>query len=239
MMGMIDPKQPLAVLVSGGVDSAVLLGRTAHVHPAVHPLYIRTGLAWEDVELAFLNRFLAASTTPALQPLVILDQPVRDLYGQHWSVTGSAPGATAPDEEFYLPGRNVLLLTKALLWCRLHDVNGVALAVLGANPFPDATPEFFRDFAKVVSGAVGGNISIETPYAALTKAEVIRLGRELPLQHTLSCASPTAARHCGVCGKCAERGRAFIAAGMPDPTEYVSRAWEGTRQSSATHRPWE
>jgi 7-cyano-7-deazaguanine synthase len=231
--------EPLAVLVSGGLDSAVLVGEALATAPAVHPLYVRTGLAWEDVELAYLRRFLSAIAGPALKPLVVLDQPAGDLYGDHWSTSGSAPGATAPDEEFYLPGRNVLLLTKALLWCRLNQVPAVALAVLAANPFPDATPEFFRDFAAVVGRAVGGDLRILTPYAALAKAEVVRRGRALPLQHTFSCASPIDGRHCGACGKCAERGRAFLAAGTPDPTDYASRQWQGTAQRPADRRPWE
>src|SRR4051794_36593891 len=124
-----DPTQPLAVLASGGLDSAVLLRCAAGTHPAVYPLYVRAGLAWEDVELAMLRRFLAAIARPVLKPLVLLDVPVHDLYGQHWGTTGQAPDAFAPDEDFYLPGRNVLLLSKALIWCRLNQVPAVALAV--------------------------------------------------------------------------------------------------------------
>jgi len=231
--------EPLAILVSGGLDSAVLVGESLTSASAVHPLYLRTGLAWEDVELVHLHRFLAAIAARNLQPLVVLDQPVRDLYGDHWSTMGAAPGATAPDEEFYLPGRNVVLLSKALLWCRLNQVPVVAMAVLAANPFPDATPEFFRDYAAVVGRAVGGELRIVTPYASLSKAEVVRRGRGMPLQYTFSCASPIEGRHCGVCGKCAERGRAFLTAGVPDPTDYANRAWEGTVQRPADRRPWE
>src|SRR6476646_9399668 len=99
---------PISVLVSGGLDSAVLLGRSLDDHPAVHPLYVRTGLAWEEVELAYLHRFLLALARPALKPLVVLDLPARDRYDVHWSVTGRVtPDASAPDEEFFLPGRNV------------------------------------------------------------------------------------------------------------------------------------
>jgi 7-cyano-7-deazaguanine synthase len=222
---------PLAVLVSGGLDSSVLLGRSLDDHPAVHPLYIRTGLAWEEVELAHLRRFLAALARPALRPLVVLDLPARDLYGDHWSVTGrGTPDAAAPDAEFFLPGRNVLLLAKALLWCHLHRVPAVALAVLAANPFPDATPEFLGDYAAAVSAGVGGAVRVEAPYRHLSKVEVVKLGRGLPLEHTLSCASPVNGEHCGVCGKCGERGRAFRAAGVPDPTRYRSRAWEAMTQ---------
>src|SRR6266851_7779036 len=126
---------PLAVLVSGGLDSAVLLGESLAVRPAVYPVYIRTGSAWESVEQKYLLRFLAAVRGAALKPLTILEQPVADLYGRHWSLTGeNVPDAVSPDEAVFLPGRNVLLLAKALLWCHLNEVTELALAPLAANP---------------------------------------------------------------------------------------------------------
>jgi 7-cyano-7-deazaguanine synthase len=215
------PEAPLAVLVSGGLDSAVLLGLSLGTRPAVHPLYVRTGLAWEGVERDHLGRFLAAVRTPALRPLVTLDLPVADLYGAHWSLTGrGVPDADSPDEAVELPGRNVLLLSKALLWCHLHDVPALALAVLAANPFPDATPAFFEGFTAAVNQAVGGRVRVETPYAHLSKTEVLRRGRHLPLGLTFSCIAPVDGRHCGRCNKCAERSRAFREAGVVDPTDY-------------------
>jgi 7-cyano-7-deazaguanine synthase len=215
--------EPLAVLISGGLDSAVLLGESIGEHPAVYPLYIRTGLAWEPAELHCLGRFLEAVRRPSLRPLQVLELPVADLYGQHWSISGHhVPDSDTPDEAVYLPGRNVLLLSKALLWCHLHRVPSLALAVLEANPFPDATPAFFAAFENAVNQAVGDHVRLERPYAGLTKVEVVRRGRGLPLGLTFSCLSPVAGRHCGRCNKCAERRRAFAAAGIPDPSEYQS-----------------
>jgi 7-cyano-7-deazaguanine synthase len=211
----------LAVLVSGGLDSAVLLGESLARHAAVHPLYVRSGLRWEAAESAHLRRFLDAVRGPALRPLTVLDLPVADLYGDHWSLTGhGVPDADSPDEAVFLPGRNVLLLAKALLWCHLHGVPDLALGLLEANPFPDATPAFFAAYAGAVNRAVGGHVRVSRPYAGLGKAEVLRRGRHLPLGDTLSCLVPVAGRHCGRCNKCAERRRAFAAAGLPDPTRY-------------------
>jgi 7-cyano-7-deazaguanine synthase len=213
---------PLAVLVSGGLDSAVLLGESLLVRPAVFPLYIRAGSAWESDELTYLRRFLDALHGPALKPLTILEQPVADLYEKHWSLTGeNVPDADSPDEAVFLPGRNVLLLAKALLWCHLHGVPELALAPLAANPFPDATPAFFAAFQDAVNLAVAGAVTVRWPYLHLKKREVIRRGRDLPLEHTFSCIRPVTGRHCGVCNKCAERRRAFVDAGVNDPTEYA------------------
>src|SRR5262245_36461186 len=105
-----EPKTTdLAVLVSGGLDSAILVGVALREQAPVHPLYVRHGQYWEEVELAHLRRFLDVIRQPKLRPLNVLDMPVADLYGDHWSLTGrNVPDADSPDEAVFLPGRNVL-----------------------------------------------------------------------------------------------------------------------------------
>ena len=63
---MVTAKGPLAVLVSGGLDSAILVGNAIREFAAVHPLYVRQGLYWESVELQHLRRFLRAIRAPTL-----------------------------------------------------------------------------------------------------------------------------------------------------------------------------
>lgn len=216
-----DVSCPLAVLVSGGLDSAILLAESLPQFPAVWPLYVQFGLLWEHAELQYLRRFLDAIRTPALRALTLLEMPVGDLYGEHWSLTGRAvPAAGTPDAAVFLPGRNVLLLAKAMLWCHLHGVPTLALAPLESNPFPDATPAFFADYEAIVNQAVDGAVRVVQPYRGLHKEEVLKRGRHLPLQWTFSCIQPQEGRHCGVCNKCAERRQAFPIAGFPDPTDY-------------------
>jgi len=217
------PRSPLAILASGGLDSAILLAEATRAYPNVFPIYVRTGLRWETVEREYLDRFLAAIRSPTLQSLVVLDQPVEDTYGTHWSISGEGvPGADTPDEAVFLPGRNVLLLAKPLLWCHLNRVPEIATAPLGSNPFPDATPEFYDGFAALVSRAVGGNVRVLRPYADLHKVDVLRRGRGLPLEHTFSCIRPVDGLHCGSCNKCAERRAGFRDAAMRDPTTYAT-----------------
>jgi 7-cyano-7-deazaguanine synthase len=220
-----SPDHPLAVLVSGGLDSAVLLAEAARAYPAVHPIYVRTGLFWEPVEFEHLERFLAAVRCPAVKPLVALSQPVADVYGEHWSLSGQGvPGAETPDEAVALPGRNLLLLAKPLVWCHRSGVPDLALAPLGSNPFADATPAFFAAVAGAADLAMGGRVRVLTPYAALGlhKADVVRRGAGMPLEHTFSCLAPVRGRPCGGCNKCAERKAGFRAAGVPDPTSYAA-----------------
>lgn len=215
--------QSRAVLISGGLDSAILLGDALRRETSVFPIYIRCGLAWEEIELAYLHRYLASLHSPSLRPLTILSQPVADVYGPHWSITGAnVPGVNDPDEMVFLPGRNVLLLSKSILWCHLNGVASIALGSLQTNPFPDATPQFFADLVRIVNQSVGGRVELRLPFAGMKKIAVMKLGVGLPLEHSFSCIHPERGLHCGRCNKCGERKDAFRNAGMPDPTSYAS-----------------
>jgi 7-cyano-7-deazaguanine synthase len=213
----------VAVLVSGGMDSAILTVDLLQTFSRVHPIYVRFGLRWEKVERAFLERYLHAVARPGLQPLSVLEEPVTDVYGSHWSVAGpEIPGAETADEAVYLPGRNLLLVGKAAVWCRLRNIDALALGCLRANPFPDSTPEFYRDLEGVVNRALGGRLRLLRPYESLSKAEAIRRGAALPLHLTFSCLNPVDGQHCGACNKCAERRKGFRDAGCTDLTDYAA-----------------
>jgi 7-cyano-7-deazaguanine synthase len=214
---------PVAVLASGGVDSAVLVAHLAEPGPVVHPVYVRFGLAWEPAEEAHLRRFLGALDGRGVRPLSVIELPVADVYGAHWSLSGvDVPDETTTDDSVYLPGRNLLLLVKTSIWCSRHDVHRIALGTLQGNPFADSSPQFFSGLAGLASTALDFDLRVETPFAGLTKAEVLELGRRLPLEHTFSCIAPVRGQHCGRCNKCAERRKGFAEAGATDRTAYAS-----------------
>jgi 7-cyano-7-deazaguanine synthase len=223
--GSLSP--PQAVLTSGGLDSAVLLAHQARTSPGsdVYPIYVRSDLAWEAVELEHLHQYLrrVRRRYANIAELTVLHEPAADLYGLHWSTTGrGVPDETSPDEAVYLPGRNVLLSAKALLWCHLHRVETLALGVLASNPFPDASPEFFATFARAVgTGVANERLRLVAPFAGMHKTQVMRLVPGAPLEWSFSCIRPADGRHCGRCSKCAERKRAFVDARFPDPTQYA------------------
>src|SRR5215475_2652565 len=130
----------MGVLVSGGLDSAILVSYLLDQRESVQPFYMNCGLSWQAAELAALRQYLAAISTDLLAPLVVLELTLADLYRGHWSLTGKQiPGAETPDEAVYLPGRNLLLAIKPALWCQMHGIGQLALGVLGSNPFDDAT----------------------------------------------------------------------------------------------------
>ena len=212
----------VAVLASGGLDSAILVAELLRRGSVVHPIYVRFGLAWEATEEAHLRRFLDTLTSPAPEPLTVLNAPIASVYGWHWSVSGEAvPDERTPDDAVYLPGRNLLLLAQPSVWCALHGVHTIALGTLKGNPFPDSSREFFDDFVALVQRGLSHALEVVTPFAALTKADVLELGRGLALGHTFSCIDPQAGRSCGRCNKCAERRLAFSELQIEDVTDYA------------------
>jgi 7-cyano-7-deazaguanine synthase len=216
------------VLLSGGLDSAVLAAHVAAEGDRVHPVYVAAGLAWEPQEHAMVARLLARPPLAGrVEPLATLDMTMRDVYGPaHWAVVGTAPAYDTPDEDVYLMGRNLSLLSKAGVLAARRGAGRLVLGPLAGNPFPDATPQFFGAMARALSLGLAHAVAIEAPFATWDKADVIRRGLELgvPLGLTLSCMQPVGGRHCGRCSKCRERREAFAAVGMVDPAEYAPAA---------------
>jgi 7-cyano-7-deazaguanine synthase len=215
---------PTAVLFSAGLDSAVLAAAEAR-NGRVHPIYVSCGLAWEAQELEAVDRLLATPAFDGVSPIARLTFPARDLYpSTHWALTGNPPAFDTPDEDVYLAGRNVMLLSKAAIHCARQSVHRIALATLSNNPFPDATPEFFAALGRALSLGLDHEIEVTTPFSSLHKNDVVKLGVELgvPLELTLSCMNPQAGKHCGLCSKCRERRDAFHEAGVEDRTEYAT-----------------
>ena len=215
-------KPPVAVLFSAGLDSAVLVA-TEQRTSTVYPIYICCGLAWEREELESIDRLLAAPPYREARPVARLTFTVADLYPpNHWALRGTPPAFDTPDEDVYLTGRNVVLLSKAAIHCAQRSITRIAIGTLAGNPFPDATNAFFTAFATAVSLGLAHDLAIEAPFMSLHKTDVILLGHQLgvPLELTLSCMSPRDGLHCGECSKCRERRDAFRGAGIEDPTRY-------------------
>ncbi len=209
------------MLASGGLDSSVLLAELARNRRHVFPIYVRAGLRWERVELVVLRRFIAALRRDNIEPVAVLECPTVDISRDHWSVTGKVPGYRASVASNYIPGRNLSLLTKAAMFCARNRIGEIAMAPLESNPFPDARPEFFRAFERAVKLGMELPLRVLTPFEGLEKSAVIKKGRALPLELTLSCANPRGSLHCGACTKCAERVQGFKTAGIADPTRYA------------------
>jgi 7-cyano-7-deazaguanine synthase len=132
----------------------------------------------------------------------------------------------------YVPARNTIFLSFALAWAEVLGASDVFLGVnaIDYSGYPDCRPEYIEAFEKMANLATRAGVEgstrlkIHTPLIRLTKAEIIRLGKELGVDFALthSCYDPIGARPCGSCDSCLLRRRGFDEAGLADPLEYPS-----------------
>ncbi len=208
----------IIVLTSGGVDSSILIDYLVRKRYEVHPVFIRQGLLWEQAEIYWLGKYLKAYSrkfkTARVKPLTVLDIPSRNLYRNHWGITGkNVPGYYSQDEKVYLPGRNILMLSAAAVFGAGRGIREIALGTLSRNPFPDASRKFFDSVQKMLGLGLNQKIKIHTPFLKLKKKQVAALSGGLPLKFVFSCLKPRGLKPCGACNKCREREK--LSAVMP------------------------
>jgi 7-cyano-7-deazaguanine synthase len=217
--------QRSAVLLSGGLDSVVMMALELAEGREIWPIQVLAGLAWEAAETAAIERVMHSEPfVERVQPVTTLQFDMRDVYApSHWAVRGNARAYLDADETVYLEGRNITLIAKAAIFCAGQGIGRLVLGPLAGNPFPDASPAFFEAMARAMSIGLAHPITVAAPLSHLHKGAVIRLGRDLGVhfEDTLSCNGPVETRHCGRCNKCRERREAFRDAAVIDPTDYV------------------
>ena len=186
----------IAVLTSGGLDSAILLADLATSNKT-YPIYVRSGLRWENEEINSLQSFIDTVDNPLICPIVTLSIDGPSLYGKkHWSMQGKVPAYDAPDEHVYIPGRNFILIGLAAIWCSEHNISSIFLGSLKGNPFADATDKFIKDYSKILKHGLNKDISVQAPYKEKNKVELIREFKQLPLDKTMTCMQPVGMIHC-------------------------------------------
>jgi 7-cyano-7-deazaguanine synthase len=129
----------------------------------------------------------------------------------------------------YVPARNTIFLSLALAWAEVLESQDIFIGVnaLDYSGYPDCRPEFIEAFEKMANlatktGVEGRTkVKIHTPLISLTKAGIVKLGKELRLNFSLthSCYDPDEhGRPCGLCDSCLLRRKGFAEAGLVDPT---------------------
>jgi 7-cyano-7-deazaguanine synthase len=218
------------VLVSGGLDSATVLAIAREQGCECYALSFDYGQR-HRIELDAAKR-VAASLGAAAHKLVRLDIG--------W-MGGSALTDTRldvphhPSEGIpitYVPARNTIFLSIALGWAEVLNARDIFIGVnvVDYAGYPDCRPEFIQAFQSLANlgtraGIEGDGFRVHAPLINLRKAEIISTGVRLGVDYklTLSCYEPDAAgRACGTCDSCRLRAEGFAAAGIPDPTPYIS-----------------
>lgn len=219
------------VLVSGGMDSAVVIAMAREQGFAVYALSVNYGQRHTS-ELEAASR-VAAHQDAAVHKTVHID--LRSIGGSALTDDIDVPLDVASGADAipvtYVPARNTIMLSVALGWA---EVVGASDLFCGVNAvdysgYPDCRPEFIEAFERLANlatkaGVEGTGIRVHAPLQYLSKADIAREGVRLGVDFadTVSCyLADDDGRACGHCDACRLRAEGFAAAGIADPTRYV------------------
>jgi 7-cyano-7-deazaguanine synthase len=224
-----DRQSELAIcLVSGGMDSCVTAAIAHHDVSELAFLHISYGQRTEARERQAFEALAAHYRVD--RRLIVSLAHLSQIGGSSLTDPGidiaqaNLQSQSIPTS--YVPFRNAHLLSVATSWA---EVIGGRYIYIGAvaedsSGYPDCRPEFYEAFQRTIELGTKPltKIKIRTPVIAMSKSEIVRLGKELsaPLELTWSCYARSD-RACGECDSCALRLRAFRAAGVSDPIPYV------------------
>jgi 7-cyano-7-deazaguanine synthase len=217
------------VLVSGGLDSATCLAIARSEGYACHTLAFAYGQR-HTAELAAAEQ-VAAALGAVEHRLVHVDLTA---FGGSALTDRTIPVPEAPSEGIpvtYVPARNTIFLSFALAWSEVLGAHDIFIGVnaVDYSGYPDCRPEYIAAFERMANLATRAAteslepIRIRTPLIQLSKADIIRQGRTLGVDYslTVSCYQADAeGSACGRCDSCRIRRAGFDAAQVPDPTRY-------------------
>ncbi|HEY3519343.1 MAG TPA: 7-cyano-7-deazaguanine synthase QueC [Gammaproteobacteria bacterium] len=216
------------VLLSGGLDSATALAIARARGDECHTLSFDYGQRHRS-ELVAARRVSASLRGAAHREMKL---SLGDFGGSALTDKSIAvpEQPTAGIPVTYVPARNTVFLSLALALAEVIDAERIVIGVnvLDSSGYPDCRPEFIAAFQQLAGlatkrGVEGGTLVIDAPLIALPKAGIIRLGRDLGVDYSLTVSCYQAddeGRACGRCDSCRLRREGFASAGVPDPTRY-------------------
>ena len=225
---------PAVVLLSGGMDSAVVLAMAQERGYACHALSVRYGQRHTS-ELDAADR-IARTLDAVAHKTVSVD--LRSIGGSALTdalidvpLDSQMHPASNPIPVTYVPARNTIMLSLALGWA---EVLGSADIFCGVNAvdysgYPDCRPEFIDAFEMLANlatkaGIEGVGFRVHAPLLHMSKADIVREGLRLGVDfaQTVSCYQADAlGRACAHCDACRLRAEGFDAADIADPTRYL------------------
>lgn len=220
---MQNPNRTLVIL-SGGMDSAVLLYHFLSKGHAVHAISFNYGQR-HSKELEGAKRIAERTGTPhVVMGLSILGR----LLGNSSQTDLSIPvpeGHYAEEsmKKTVVPNRNMIMISIAAGLAISQDMSAVAFGAHGGDHaiYPDCREEFVTELGRALMLCDWKPVKLVAPFIFSSKADIVREGARLgvPFQDTWSCYKGGEI-HCGRCGTCVERRLAFIEAGVEDPVAY-------------------
>lgn len=209
----------ILVLLSGGMDSAVLLWLCKKDFQEVYAVSFDYGQR-HRVELKYA---LELGRIAGVKEHFVVEVPVyRSLKGVSALTDASldVPKGDYPKDEppiTTVPMRNLVFLALASAIADAYEIDHIGIGVHSLDsPYPDCRPEFITSAeacitsASTYSSKTKRRMHVYAPFLGMTKREVALLGKELgvPFEKTYSCYLGTEPP-CGECPTCLQREEAL------------------------------
>lgn len=196
-----------AVLLSGGLDSAVLLN-----HLSENPSRRIIALHFQTATRSRESRAARLIASQAGVPLQVIDiRPFLNACRTQGIGGRLTFGTTA-------------LLAMAITFVIEQAITTLALGVHQDDVYSnwEITPEYLRLLGICINES-HADCSLLLPFQTWEKPEIIKEGSRLgvKLEDTWSCNLQLSERQDGICQSCCERREAFMKAEIVDPTDYL------------------
>lgn len=227
---LMSEQKNAVVLVSGGLDSATTLA-----------IARQQGYRCYALSFSYGQRHVSELDAAARVAQSLGAEQHRTIHIDMGFIGGSAltdasiavpEVATEGIPVTYVPARNTVFLSLALAWAEVLDSRDIFIGVnaVDYSGYPDCRPEYIQAYECMANlatraGVEGKHTNIHTPLIDLSKQQIIDTGLHLGVDYsqTVSCyAADAAGRACGQCDSCRIRKDGFLAAGVPDPTIYIT-----------------
>jgi len=216
----------VVVLLSGGMDSVTALYDARKHHDIAGTVSFHYDSKHNDREIFFAAQHAEKLGVPhSVIPLSF----VGDLFKSDLLQSGGAIPKGHYEEQSMkktvVPFRNGIMLSIAAGFAESLGAQGLVIAAHAGDHaiYPDCREDFMKAMGDAIRLGTYAQVELLRPFIALTKADIAARGAELGVDYsrTWSC-YVGGDTHCGECGTCVERREAFVLAGVPDPTHYLS-----------------
>ncbi|MFH1284046.1 MAG: 7-cyano-7-deazaguanine synthase QueC [Candidatus Peregrinibacteria bacterium] len=216
---------PALILFSGGQDSTTCLAWAIKKFEKVHAITFDYGQR-HKIELKSAAIIAKATNTPLKIQKINLFKDLTDnaLINKKTRIRA---GTSSSLPNTFVDGRNLIFLSTAAIYAKSLGIHNIITGVCETDysGYPDCRENFIKSLEKTLSLAMDYNFHIHTPLMHLTKAQTVKLMKDLgqiglyKYTHTCYNGSRTA---CGICPACKLRLKGFRGANIKDPLKYKS-----------------
>jgi 7-cyano-7-deazaguanine synthase len=223
-MSMHFKTNEAVLLLSGGMDSGVLLAVLSSEYAKIHAIGFDYGSRHNARELA-MAKVLADKYNASF---TIISLPfVNELFSSSILLSGGdVPEGSYDDTNMLstvVPFRNGIMLSVAIGIAENLGIKNVLIAAhAGDHPvYPDCRESFVNAMSKAANEGTYTGVRVIAPFVSISKAKIAEIGRDISFDFSLTWSCYKGGDlHCGKCATCNERKAALGFDRGLDPTRY-------------------